>query len=84
MSALILVFPSYRGRCVAKQQKSAHELVALIKKDLKTRLVSLEIFGHRYDGWYATALPGRLRALSVQPDVERIVERLRKLYDLKR
>ena len=42
---------------MAKQQKSAHELVALIKKDLKTRLVSLEVFGHRYDGWYATALP---------------------------
>ena len=84
MSALILVFPSYRGRRVAKQQKSAHELVALIKNDLKTRLVSLEVFGHRYDGWYATALPGRLRALSVQPDVERIVERLRTLYDLQR
>ena len=84
MSALILVFPSCRERCVTKQEKSARELVTLIKKDLKTRPVSLEVFGHRYDGWHATALPGRLRALSVQPDVERIVERLRKLYDLKR
>jgi|tagenome__1003787_1003787.scaffolds.fasta_scaffold19262583_1 hypothetical protein len=84
MSALILVFPSCRERCVTKQEKSARELVTLIKKDLKTRPVSLEVFGHRHDGWYATALPGRLRALSVQPDVERIVERLRKLYDLKR
>jgi hypothetical protein len=69
---------------VAKQKKNARELVALIKRDLKTRHVSLEVFGHRYDGWYATALPGRLRALSVQPDVERIVERLRTLYDLQR
>jgi len=68
---------------VPKQERSARELVVLIKKDL-ARPVSLEVFGHRYDGWYATALPGRLRALSVQPDVERIVERLRKLYDLKR
>ena len=42
---------------MAKQEKSAHELVALIKKDLKTWPVSLEVFGHRYDGWYATALP---------------------------
>jgi hypothetical protein len=31
---------------------------------------------------YATALPGRRSAASVQPDVERIVERLRRLYDL--
>jgi chromosome segregation and condensation protein ScpB len=84
MSAHILVFPSCRGRCVAKQKKNARELVALIKRDLKTRHVSLEVFGHRYDGWYATALSGRLRALSVQPDVERVVERLRTLYDLKR
>jgi len=44
MSALILVFPSCRERCVTKQEKSARDLLTLIKKDLKTRPVSLEVF----------------------------------------
>jgi hypothetical protein len=44
--------------------------------------VELEVYGHRHLGWYATALPGRRSAASVQPDVERIVERLRRLYAL--
>ncbi len=41
-------------------------------------------FGHRNVGWYATALPGRLPAWRIQPNVERIVDHLRKFYDLKR
>jgi len=69
---------------VDKVKKTAEEIVALIHKELKIPGVSVEVFGHRNVGWYATASPGRLPAWRIQPDVERIVEHLRKFYDLKR
>jgi hypothetical protein len=69
---------------VGKEEKTAEEIVALIRKELKIPGVYLEVFRHRHVGWYATALPGLLPAWRVQLDVERIVEHLRTLYDLKK
>ena len=72
------------GEIVEKVKKTAEEIAALIHKELNIPGGYLEVFGHRNVGWYATALPGLLPAWRVQPDVERIVEHLRKSYDLKR
>ena len=76
--------PGASGEMVGKEEKTAEEIVALFRKELKIPGVYLEVFRHRHVGWYATALPGLLPAWRVQPDVERIVEHLRTLYDLKR
>ena len=86
-SGLVLIRPAVSvgvtgEQVVAKEGKTARELVALVKNELHIKEVELEVYGHRHLGWYATALPGRRSAASVQPDVERIVERLRRLYDL--
>ena len=39
---------------VAKEGKTARELVALVKNELHIKEVELEVYRHRHVGWYAT------------------------------
>lgn len=38
---------------VAKEGKTARELIALVKNELHIKEVELEVYPHRHVGWYA-------------------------------